>query len=151
MPRVRPPLDLETVLIVELVLDAGLGALVGGTGPAARISTRLPSTFKTEGRLRLSRTGGGPAGRVGTSGGSWPDHLDRALVDLHAYGADDQNAYAVAAQAVRALAELEGKTVAGGVITAVDRMLGPTWLPDPDAGDAPRYLVQVAVTAHPAP
>lgn len=141
MPRVRPPVDLETVLVGELEQDADLGAVVGGVGDAARVSTRLPSSFRAEGRVKLERAGGGAQG--------WPDHIERALVNVHTYGGDDAEAWAVAAQVVRAMAELEGRVVAGGVITAVERLLGPAWLPDPDASDAPRYLLQFAITAHP--
>jgi hypothetical protein len=143
VPSVRPPLDLETVLVAELEQDAELGALVGGPGNAARISTELPSTFTAgEARVRLERVGGGPVG--------WPDHLDRALVNFHVYGPTSEEAWSVAAELVRAVFELEGRTVAGGVLTAVERLLGPAWLPDPDADNAPRYLVQYALTGHPA-
>ena len=141
MTEILPPLDLETVLVGELEQDAELGALVGGVGDPARIGTRLPSSFTPEGRVRLSRDGGAPIG--------WPDHVDRAIVTLHAYGADDLGAFAVGRDLVVALARLEGRVVAGGVITAVERLLGPVWSPDPDANNAPRYLLQYAVTGHP--
>jgi hypothetical protein len=141
MPDLRPPVDLETVLVGALEQDAELGALVGGTGNAARVSTRLPSTFADETRVKLERAGGGARG--------WPDHIDRALVNLHAYGPTDAQAWAVAAALVVAVNRLEGEVVAGGVITATERLLGPSWLPDPDADNAPRYLLQFAVTAHP--
>lgn len=143
MPEVRVPVDLETVLVGALEQDATFAPLVGGVGNAAKISTRLPSSFRKEERLKLNRTPGG--GAVG-----WPDHIERALVDFHAYGEDDTGAWAVAAGLVVAMARLEGSIVAGGVITACERTLGPGWLPDPDAGDAPRYLMQYAITAHPA-
>jgi hypothetical protein len=139
--EVLPPVDLETVLVGELEDDPELGALTGGPGDGARISTRLHRDFDREATLRLERAGGGAIG--------WPDHIDRAVVNFHAYGPGDAEAYAVAARTVVALARVEGTTVAGGVITAVERILGPTWTPDPDADNAPRYLLQYAVTAHP--
>lgn len=141
MPSVRPPVDLELVLVGALELDAG-SAIVGGPGNAARVSTRLPSTFEPSATVRLERSGGGAVG--------WPDHVDRALFTFHAYGESDAVAYEVARWLVVALAALEGSTVAGGVVTAVDRVLGPLSSPDPDAGGAPRYLLQYALTAHPA-
>lgn len=142
MTVIRPPLDLETVLVGELEQDATFAALVGGVGNAARISTKLPSSFtKDEARVKLARAGGAPVG--------WPEHLDRAIVQADAYGPTELAAWAVAADLVRAMVAIEGRTVAGGVITAVERILGPSNVPDPDAGNAARYLVQWAVTAHP--
>lgn len=143
MTVVRAPVDLETVLVGWLEQDPTLAPLVGGIGDAARVSTRLPSTFAGEARVKLERGGGGVVG--------WPDYIDRAIVTLHAYGPTDGDAWNVAAALVVALAALEGETVAGGVVTAVERILGPLWQPDPGANEAPRYLFQYAVTAHPAP
>lgn len=144
MPEIRPPVDLETALVGALEQDATLAALVGGVGDDARISTRLPSTFsKGEDRVRLFRAGGTVVG--------WPDHIDRAVIQADAYGSTDFAAWQISAQLVRAMAALEGTTVAGGVITGIDRLLGPSWLVDPDAGNAPRYVTQWAVYAHPAP
>lgn len=143
MPDLRPPVDLETVLVGVLEADADFAPIVGGPGDGARVSTRLPSTFAASKTLKLERAGGGAVG--------WPDHIDRALVTFHAYGDTDGGAWTVAAALVVALGRLEGSTVAGGVVTAVDRVLGPVWQPDPDAGSAPRYLLQYALTAHPAP
>jgi hypothetical protein len=141
MPDLRPPVDLETVLVGELEQDPDLAPLVGGLGDAARISTRLPSSFTAENRLKLERGGGGARG--------WPDYLDRAIVTFHAYGVDDGGAMSVAGWLIVAMGRIEGRAVAGGVITATERILGPVWQPDPDANEAPRYLVQYAVTAHP--
>lgn len=142
MTEILPPVDLETVLVGALEQNAALGALVGGVGNAARVSTRLPSSFtKGENRLKVTRAGGAPVG--------WPDHVDRAIVQADAYGIDDAGAWAVAAAAIVAMAALEGTVVAGGVITGVDRLLGPSWSPDPDAKNAPRYIVQWAIYAHP--
>src|SRR5688572_1727491 len=142
MPDLRPPVDLESVLVAVLEQDAGFAPEVGGVGDAARISTKLPSTFAPSKTLKLERAGGGVVG--------WPDHIDRALVTFHAYGATDVEAWTVAAALIVALGRLEGNAVAGGVVTAVSRVLGPVWSPDPDANGAPRYLLQYALTAHPA-
>lgn len=141
MTEILPPVDLETVLVGALEDDADLGPLTGGPGNAARISTRLPRDFARQASVRLERAGGSPVG--------WPDHVDRAIVFFHAYGPGDSEAYEVARRLVVALARLEGTIVAGGVVTAVDRVTGPSWQPDPDADNAPRYVLQAAVTAHP--
>lgn len=141
MAEILPPVDLETVLVAALEQNAALAALVGGVGNAARISTRLPSSFAKENRVRITRAGGSPVG--------WPDHVDRAVIQADAYGEDDAGAWAVAAALHVAMVALEGTVVAGGVLTGVDRILGPAWLPDPDADNAPRYLLQWAVYAHP--
>lgn len=141
MTEILPPVDLETVLVGELEQDVDLAALVGGVGDQARVSTRLPRDFAKNAYLRLVRDGGAAIG--------WPDHIDRAIVTFHAYGSTDVEAYAVARAAVVALSRLEGRVVADGVITATERLLGPLWDPDPDADNAPRYLLQYAVTAHP--
>lgn len=142
MTEVRPPVDLETELVAELGQDVDLGALVGGPGDP-RISTRLPSSFqKGDARVKVSRPPGGTA--VGS-----PDHLERAIIQGDSYGPDDAAAFSIAAALHVAMFRLEGRTVAGGVITAVERINGPGWFPDPDADNAPRYIEQWAVYAHP--
>jgi hypothetical protein len=143
MPEIRPPVDLETVLVGALEQDADLAPLVGGLGDAARISTRLPSSFgKGDARVKITRPpGGAPVG--------WPDHLDRAIIQGEAYGPDDAGAFSIVAALLVAMARLEATIVAGGVITGIDRISGPGWLPDPDADNAARYVVQWAVYAHP--
>lgn len=142
MPEIRTPVDLETVLVGELEQDADLAALVGGVGDDARISTRLPSGFGRETRVKLTRPpGGAPVG--------WPEHLERAVIQGETYGDDELEAWSVAAALVVAMARLRNRIVAGGVITGVDRINGPGWLPDPDADNAPRYVTQWAVYAHP--
>lgn len=145
MPEIRPPVDLETVLVGALEQDVGLAPLVGGIGEEARISTKLPSSFrKGDAAVKISRPpGGAPVG--------WPEHLDRAVIQADAYGPDDAGAFSVAAALHVAMARLEGTVVAGGVITGIDRISGPGWLPDPDADNADRYVIQWAVYAHPAP
>lgn len=142
MSEVLPPVDLETVLVGELVQDPDLGPLLGGPADP-RISTRLPSSFqKGDARVKVSRPPGGTA--VG-----WPDHLERAVIQGDSYGPDDAAAFSVAATLHVAMFRLEGRTVAGGVITGVERINGPGWFPDPDADNAPRYIEQWAVYAHP--
>lgn len=142
MTVILPPLDLETVLVGELEQAAALTARLGAPGNARPIGTRLPAgyTGKAGPAVKLERAGGGPVG--------WPDHVDRAIVTLHAYEPDDAAAFALAGALVVALAALEGTVVGGGVITATERLL-LAWLPDPDLDNAPRYLLQYAVTGHP--
>lgn len=142
MAEIRPPVDLETVLVAELEQDAELAALIGGVGDGARISTRLPSSFrKADARVKIARVGGVPVG--------WPEHVDRATIQGDAYGPSDTDAWNVAARLIVAMARLEGRVVAGGVITGVDRLLGPSWIPDVAAENTPRYVVQWAIYAHP--
>ncbi len=143
MTEVRAPVDLETVVVAALEQAPAFDALLGPAGSARPIATRLPAGFTASRAVKVARVGGGPVG--------WPDHVDRAVIGFDAYGADDLDAWAVAAALVVAVAALEGSIVAGGVVTAVDRVLGPLFSPDPDADEAPRYLLQYAVTAHPAP
>lgn len=57
--------------------------------------------------------------------------LDRPIVDIDAYAADRAGAFSLARR-VQALLLFELPTVVcpGGVVTAVDTIVGPRWLPD---------------------
>lgn len=135
MPDLRDLVDVEKLLVAVLRADAAVGALV-----AARVSTELPSSFGLEERLRLVRVGG-------TSLDGDSAYLDRALVDLHAFGASKRTAFVVARTSLSALSRAVG-THPGAVVSRVERVSGPAWSPDPET-DVPRYLTTVAVTVHP--
>lgn len=136
MPDIRDLADIETILVTALEADVDLAELAEG-----RISTRLPSDFAPEARVRIFRAGGTPVD---------PDtgHIDRALIQLEGYGETDTEAFDVTARAITALMLLAGTTQAGAVITAVHRVSGPTWRPDPPT-DIAGYLTQMVIYAHP--
>lgn len=135
MPETRDLVDVEKLLVAAMAADAALAALV-----ADRVSTELPGDFGPEERLRLVRVGGSVLD-ADTA------HLDRALVDLHAYGSSKGAAFGVAATTLSALSRVRGAH-AGAVVSRVERVSGPAWAPDPST-DVPRYLATVAVTVHP--
>lgn len=134
MPETRNLVDVERLLVAALRADAELAAIVD-----TRVSTELPGSFVADQRLKLSRVGGSDLDGAG--------YLDRALVQLDAYGATKGEAFEVAATALAALFRARGAH-AGAVLTRVERVSGPAWSPDPET-DIPRYLATVAVTVHP--
>lgn len=140
MPETRNLVDVEKLFVAYLENDAGLGPLVGGAGDSARVSTELPRGFAGEARVRLLRVGGTELDQIG--------HLDRALVQIEGYGPTKAAAFAVAAEALRAVKQAPGAEHAGAVVTLVERVSGPSWSPDPPTGH-PRYLTTVAATVHP--
>lgn len=135
MPETRNLVDVERLLVVHYRADADLVELVG-----ARVSTELPGSFDGDERLKLSRVGGS---ELDTD----TAYLDRALVQLDAYGTTKLAAFAVAATSLAATYRARGSH-AGAVVSRVERVSGPAWAPDPET-DFPRYLTTVAVTVHP--
>lgn len=145
MPEERAPVDVEALAIAHLEQDAGLGALVGGTGNAARVATELSPGFPAEGLALLQ------VFRVSsTQVDAETAHIERAVVQANAYGSTKAEAWDVHAQAHRAFLTARRSVHALGVVTAVERVSGPTWSPDPRTA-APRYTASYAVTVHPAP
>jgi hypothetical protein len=140
MPEHAALVDVESFLHDRLSADDELVAVVAG-----RLSTELPKTFPKSGEARVQffRVGGSPDPSDG------PGHLDRPSVQFSCYGSSKEEAFDVAAAALAAVLELEGATAAGVVVTRVVRNLGPMWSPDPATG-APRYLLGVILTVHPA-
>lgn len=143
MPELRPLADVEAVVIAHLVDDVDLGILVGGTGDDARIATELANDFPDEGRedLQVFRVGG-------TTVDAGVGHIDRAVLQVNAYGAEAESAWELAAMAFKTLLLAPGSTHDGAVIAAVDRVSGPAWSPDP-VTDCPRYIASYAVVLHP--
>lgn len=140
MPEQRALADVEALLVDAFEGDEHLAPLIGGPGDAARVSTELPAAFGPEARVRLFRVGG-------TQPDPETGHLDRALVQLDAYGATKGEAWAVAAESLAA-ARRARQAHPGAVVTAVERVSGPLWQPDPPTG-VPRYVTTIAVTVHP--
>lgn len=127
--------DAEALVVAFLAGQADVAALVG-----SRISTELPPapTFPL---VRLERIGG----LTGT-----PAHLDRARIQVEAWGATKGEAHTVAATVRAALFEELPGTHPLGVVTGAEEDLGLTWSPDPES-DQPRYVFGVAAFIHPAP
>lgn len=136
MPVDRELADVETLLVDYLLADATFNAFVDG-----RISTKLPSTFEAEKRVRLYRAGGS---EVDAESGE----VDRALISTQNFGADDVEAFAVARKTLVMLRRTVTMPFDGAVITKAQRALGPLWSPDPET-NAPRYLLDVLLTVHP--
>lgn len=143
MPTVPSLVDVEALAIADLEQDADLGALVGGTGNAARIATDAPSTQRPPGALQVFRA-------TGTTVDPATGHVERTVLQVNAYAPTKGAAWDVIAAAYRALLSMPSRDHALGVVTAVERVTGPTESPDPVSG-APRYTSSFAVTVHPRP
>jgi len=140
MPEARKLVDVEALLVAYLATDGPLGALVDDA-----IGTELPRAFPSTGAPRVQ------AFRAsGTTVDPATGHLDRALVQVNAYGSSKAEAWDVFAETYRALLAARAAEHEGAVVTDVERVSGPTWSPDPQT-DAPRYVGSFAVTVHPAP
>lgn len=138
MPAARNLADVEAIVVGWLAGDAGVSALA-----ADRVVTELDADFPAAGRadvqiFRATSTETDPA----------TAHLERAVVQVNVYGSSKAGAWNLTAETWRALRALAGETVAGAVVTAVERVTGPTWSPDP-SNDAPRYTGSAAVWLHP--
>lgn len=135
MPLVPDLADVEAVLVAHVAADADVVAL------GADSATDLPVDFPSSGApfAQVFRVGGTDV----ASG-----HVDRALVQVNAYGSSRGEAFDVARACARALVRAETTSFAGAVVTAVLRLSGPAWSPDPIT-NAPRYTTSFAVTVHP--
>ena len=143
MTEIASLVDVEALLIAYLEQDATFAPLVGGLGNAARVATDAPSGPTPAAQLQLFRASGTTVD-LGTG------HVERAIVQTNAYGPTKPAAWDVIADAYRALLAAARTTHTLGVVTAVERLTGPTDSPDPISG-APRYTASFAVTVHPAP
>ncbi len=88
--------------------------------------------------VRVQRIGGLPVER---------HRLDRARLQVSAWGRDQGKAYDLAAATRVACLDLEGTQTGGAVITAVDDALGLTYALDPETG-RDRYVFAVDVYLH---
>lgn len=142
MPEFAAPVDVETLAITYLAQVDALTDLVGEDG----VADALPREWNAGDRfVRVSRIGGLPDAL------DTPGWLDRARLQVDAFGADGADAFEIASIAVRALKELpsSGWTPEGAVVTATAQDLGLTSSPDPGT-DAARYLFGMVLYVHPA-
>lgn len=107
----------------ELILVAGLTpalqAIYGDNG--IRVTTILPATV-TVPTLRVKRV----------SGAARDIALDRPILDADVFWSDYGTASSVSRQVHASLMSLRGVQLTNGVITNVNVIQGPRWLPDPD-------------------
>lgn len=133
------PVDAETLAVDYLKTVTAVTDLVTEDG----ISTRLPRDWEAGDRhVRLTRIAGLPTDAVG--------YLDRARIQVDAFGTDEADAQALAGQVLLALRRLPTAdySYAGAVVTATAQDLGLANVPDPDT-DAPRYLFGMVLYVHP--
>jgi hypothetical protein len=126
--------DVELLATIYLRTVGEITTLVG-----SRVGTSLPAEPQFP-YLVVRRYGGLPP---------VPGHLDAARLQVDAWGRTKQEARYLAATAQAALHAMPQATHTGAVVTGVDDDLGLTWQPDPET-DTPRYIVGLAVYAHPA-
>lgn len=143
MPEIPALVDVEALLISHFHADGILDGLLGDD----HVSTQVPADFdhREDGArwLQVFRVSGSQADPET----GW---LDRALVQLHGYGDTEAGAFDVIAQAHRSLYAARDVGHARGVVTAIERVTGPTNNPDPTSG-APRYSATYRITVHPLP
>lgn len=142
MPAFAAPVDAESLAIAYLAQVSTLTALVGADG----VGDALPRDWNAGDRfVRVTRIGGIPDPL------DTPGWLDRARLQVDAFGADGSDAHDLAALCLLALKELpsSGWTFEGAVVTATSQDLGITNAPDPDT-DAARYLFGMVLYVHPA-
>ena len=80
----------------------------------------------------------------------WPGWLVAYSVQVDARAGTKSAACALAERARRAMAALPAAPWPEGVISYVQPLEGPFWLPDPEDGK-PRYTARYEVRAHPHP
>lgn len=129
--------DIEAICVSYLLAHPDVSAIVGG-----RVYTEIPEG-PTYPFLTLLRISGRPRPQ--------PRWLDQAQIQVAAWGDLDnfmrEDVRDLCETAVAALIELKGTTDLG-VVTAVEDVLGPRSLPDPETS-WPRFVAEVLVTAHP--
>lgn len=130
--------DVEKLVIQHLLTYMELEALVGD-----RIGSRKDGPYP---RLTITRLGG--------SAGPIPAHLDAARIQVEAWadhakdGGGKKAANDVARTAQAAMYEMVNVSHEEGVVTDVQCILGPSWVPDP-VTERPRYLLDFIVRVHP--
>lgn len=135
MPAQRQLVDVEALAVAHVA--------AAGTSAADRVATSLDAFDPALPTVKINRVGGAPV-----DGGT--EHVDRAILDIHAYGPGSVAAWTLAAETLAALRTMPGAAFAGAAVTAVERVSGPRWAPDPSTEPpSARYLLTVAITAHP--
>lgn len=145
MPEFQQRADTQTILVAHFRREDAATATIIGTGDTARVGRKIATDFPQGGRqdLQLARTSG-------TDTDPETAHLERAVIQLNAYGATDTEASALWRAADLWLRQARAETHDGAVITLVEKLTGPTADDDPATG-APRYLSSYAVYVHPTP
>lgn len=107
----------------ELMLVAGLTSLMQGIlgDNGVRVVTILPAEI-TVPTVRVKRI----------SGASRNITLDRPILDFDTFWSNYGQASLVARQASASLLDLRGVQLSNGVVTNVNVVQGPRWLPDPN-------------------
>lgn len=138
MPTARVIPDVEALAVDYLLAEPAVAALVD-----EEVDTELPGDFlKRLPRVRLFRVGGLAGANKG--------YIDRARLQVEAWGGTKASANDVAREALRALLEAPEAAHAGAEVTDAAQDLGLVWSPDPDT-DCPRYLFGVVLTLHSTP
>lgn len=128
----------ETVLQPDTVaaVIAELRTELTGTKVGKKVPNPRPSRFVT-----VRRTGGPQASRVS----------DLPQITIDSWGADDGDAFDLAAQVRQVVGAMaDGSNRSGVIVYRVDEFAGPVDLPDPDS-DQPRYRYTVSVHSRRAP
>jgi hypothetical protein len=129
--------DIEAICVAYLATHADVVALCDD-----RVYTEIPEA-PTYPFVTVRRIAGLPRPR--------PRWIDQAQLQIDAWGDDDaysrEDTRDLCETVVAALHELPGITDLG-VVTAVEDILGPRSLPDPETS-FPRFEAEVLVTAHP--
>jgi len=128
--------DAVKATIDWLASDSALVELVAG-----RISTSSPAA-PTYPYLTVQRIGGVP---IRSSS------IDRASIQISAWGSDEDEASLVARTALAALVRMKNYRTAAAVAAVIGIELGLGWVPDTVRNPpAPRFIFSVAVLVHPA-
>lgn len=132
--------DVERLVIQYLLLVTEVTELVG-----ERVGSRKDKPYP---RITITRVGGSP--------GSIPAHLDSARIQLEAWAPDaaDGGGKGLANQIARtvqaAMYDMVNVSHEEGVVTDVECVAGPIWVPDP-VTNLPRYVLDFIVRVHPLP
>lgn len=117
-----PQPQLDPFPDAELLLVAGLTAPLQAVFSTARLVTILPGTI-SQPTVRVKRI----------SGANRDIALDRPIMDVDTFWTDYGVTSSIARQVTMCLLALRGQVLMNmGVISQVNVVQGPRWLPDPD-------------------
>lgn len=114
-PQLKPWPDAEQVMLV------GLTPLIQAVYSTARLCTILPGTI-TMPTIRIKRISGAQRDII----------VDRPVLDVDVFWTDYGLASAISRQVTASLLSLRGLKLMNGVISNVNVIQGPRWLPEPD-------------------
>ncbi len=143
MPEHRALVDVEKLARAYLAADDELLVAFGAASAAtAPVMSELDDTYDPGSSwvlqvFRVSSTD------VASS------HVERAVVQMNAYAPTKGDAWSLWALADVVARAAPAADHEAAVVTAVERISGPTWSPDPTT-DGPRYVSSYAYTVHPA-